>query len=163
MGGYIAKVEAADMTESTLYVEDGEYEVSSATNLLGTKFGNTTKTTIQGIGNKAEFTTATTLTNNNFTSTTINGKSGYVYDLSGLNLNYSYDSSDATNFQTAPFLICNGERMHIASYPHGDIWTVSGEDKAVASGSNFYITAKSGDDRTALNKITNWNIGVRLK
>ena len=157
LGGYISKVEAADMTESTLYVEDGEYEITSAVNLLGTKFGNTTKITIQGIGNKAECTTATTLNNSNFTSTTINGKSGYVYDLSGLNLNYSYSSSDATNFQTAPFLICNGERMYIASYPHGDKWTVSGEDKAVASGSNFYITAKSGDDRTALNKITNWS------
>ena len=157
LSGYINKIEAADLTESTLYVEDGEYEITSAVNLLGSKFGNTTKITIQGIGNKAEFTTATTLNSSGFTSTTINGKSGYVYDLSGLNLNYSYSSSDATNFQTAPFLICNGDRMFIASYPHGDKWTVSGEDKAVASGSNFYITAKSGDDRTALNKITSWS------
>ena len=157
IGGYISKINAADYTESTLYVEDGEYEITSAVNLLGDKFGNTCKCTIQGIGNKAEFTTATTLNSSRFTSTTINGKSGYVYDLSGLNLNYSYSSSDATNFQTAPFLICNGERMYIASYPHGDKWTVSGENQAVASGSNFYITAKSGDDRTALNKITSWS------
>ena len=157
LSGYISKINALDLKESTLYVEDGEYQITSAINLLGNKFGNSTKITIQGIGNKAEFTTAETLNNSLFSATTINGVAGYVYDLSGINLNYSYNSSDATNFQTAPFLICNGERVFISSYPHGDKWTVSGEDKAVASGSNFYITAKSGEDRTALNKVTNWS------
>lgn len=154
--GYQAKVNSGSFTESTLYIEDGEYLITKPINLYNGRFGNQCKVTLQGIGNRAEFTVANTLINSRFNKISMNNTTIYKYDLADLNLNFSY-GADATSFQNAPFITCNGERMYIASYPHGDKWTVSAEDKAVSSGSNFYITAISGNDRNNLNYISNWD------
>lgn len=163
--GFKNKIEKiSNISEATLYVEDGDYILSKPIDLYGKRFGNTVKVNIIGIGNKAEFTTSDKLDNSKFVPISMNGTKVYRYDLSSLNINFKpkmveYPNSSYNvngNIWEAPFLICEGERMYLASYPKADKWTLANEDKAIGLSNGFYITAKTGEDSQRLNKITNW-------
>ena len=124
LNGAIAKIDALNNpTKATVLLEDGEYPLTSRVNLRGTKFGNTCQVDIRGIGNNATFTGAETLDNSKFTSTTMNGVTVYQYDLSSYNLNYTFGNSTSDygdtmgNLPEAPFIIMDGKKSDIASYP----------------------------------------------
>lgn len=165
LDGFKNKIEkSSNISEATLYVEDGDYKLTKTFDLSGNKFGKTVTVNIIGIGNKAQFTTADKLDNSKFSLIDMNNTKVYKYDLSRLNINFTlgmanYNTDYRTNANVfeAPFLICNEERMYLASYPKGDKWTLSNENDAVSYSNGFYITAKSGNDRNRLNSIKNWS------
>ena len=87
--GFKNKIEKiSNISEATLYVEDGDYILSKPIDLYGKRFGNTVKVNIIGIGNKAEFTTSDKLDNSKFVPISMNGTKVYRYDLSSLNINF---------------------------------------------------------------------------
>jgi len=164
--GFKNKVEAlSKISKVTLYVEDGDYNLTSQFDLYGNSFGNTIQVDIIGIGNKAEFTTSDKLDNSKFIAINMNGTTVYKYDLESFNISFSPGMSSYpdsiysvnANIWEAPFLICEGERMYLSSYPKTDKWTLSKENKAVSSGSGFYITAKSDVDKKRLDAISSWS------
>ena len=148
--GAINKIDSSsgNLSKATVLLEDGEYPISSRVNLRGSKFGNTCQVDIRGIGNNATFTGAVTLDNSKFTQTSMNGTTVYQYDLSSYNLNYTYGNSISVyedtmgNLPDAPFIIMNGEKADIASYPSRyDLVDIGRNGNA--SSSSFTITLPS--------------------
>ena len=152
VGKYISTINSSTITESTLYIEDGDYKLTSSNTISGSgRVGTACRVTFQGIGNKANFTQATKLTN--YTTQTINGKTVYIYDVSSLS-SFSL-STGASNIGLAPFLMVNGKRMAYSQYPKGSYGCESVE-KNLQSVNGTYITA-STIDHNVFNNITDWS------
>lgn len=165
--GAISKIELLyNPTKATILFEDGEYPITSKVNLLGKKFAKTCHVDIRGIGNNAVFTGAEKLNNSNFVPISMNGTTVYQYDLSGYNLNYTYGNTTSewgdtiSNFLQMPFIIMNGKKGYIASYPHKYKVVDLGKNGAATS-SEFTFTLPS-NTKTTINTFKNISSEVFL-
>ena len=166
--GFKTKIEASSLTEANLFIEDGEYIILDRFDLYGTKFGNSCKVNIRGIGDNVEFTGAVTLDNSKFTATTMNGVTVYQYDLSDYDLNYTPGTTTSIwdnkygNFADMPFIIMNGEKSFVASYPHKYGICRIGNTGETSGTNGFSVTIPEGDVRTAVNSWSNIDNNVFL-
>ena len=145
-------IEANDFEKSTLYIENGTYEFTEPFELLGNKFGNSCEVTFRAIGNNVIFTSGEQLDNSLFTKISLNGRDDvYEYDLSSINIDFTYNSTNANTFETAPFITYGDDRLYIASYPKGDKWVKSVEDQATEVGNGFKFTVRDEDVLTLTN------------
>ena len=141
--------------KSTLFIENGAYEFTEAFELLDGNFGDSCEVTLKAIGNNVVFTSGEQLDNSLFNKISLNGRDDvYEYDLSSIDIDFSYDSTNANTFEKAPFITYGDDRMFIASYPKGDMWAKSVENQATAVGNGFKFTVKDKDVIT-LTDLTN--------
>ena len=161
----------------TILMADGDYNVTATQIIRGTTFGTSScPVEIRGIGNKAKITTGTKLTN--YTQTTMNGKTCYMYDLSsvsgwnnGNNVfeptkqdsvpDYDQIKNDKyqCNVTDMPFVSVNDEKLWLASYPNKQDLVfqtgVTGNDNGASGFSkNQTVVIPSGTLRTKLNSFS---------
>lgn len=136
-----------DSKYNTLYI-DKDTIITNSINL------NTNKE-IKIVGAGGEITTANRIDNSKLKKETLNGTMVYTYQFdSSLGFALGLDSDGLSNIYQAPFLIINGDRQYLSSYPKGDRYAkTAANQKPVLSGNGFSIKV----DASKVSNIKDWS------
>ena len=124
---------------NTLYI-DKDTVITNSINL------NTTKE-IKIVGTGGEITAANKIDNSKLKTESLNGTTVYTYQFdSSLGFTLGTDYYGLSNIYKAPFLIINGAKQYLSSYPKGDRYTKTvANQKPTTSGNGFSIKVNASE------------------